>query len=196
MASTELAKRGTNPNRLNDRQRKFVAEYTIDYDGHRAARAAGYKGNMSSHVHRLLKNPLVRNAIGKIQSDVLMELELTRERLQRETAYCALRDPIDLCDENGVLLINDIRAIPERMRRSIEGIEARLLYDRDGHVCGQSIKIKLASKVQSLELLAKMIGALDPTERSGSMRSLWEHLYSDEETTPALQHARTNGHKE
>src|SRR5262245_60004003 len=101
---------------LTDKQRRFVAEYLLTLNATDAARKAGYKQpNVTSA--RLMANPQIAMQIGDAQRQGLEKLELSREAMLRELACCALRDVADLCDERGVIITDDLRKIPERVRR-------------------------------------------------------------------------------
>lgn len=65
---------------MSDKQLKFVAEFLVDGNGARAARAAGY-GASGSRVaaHRLLTNANVRAAIKARQGVDASRLEISRQ---------------------------------------------------------------------------------------------------------------------
>lgn len=176
MGHTKLAKRGVNPKRLTDKMQRFVAEYLVDYNGSRAARAAGYK-QPSMVAAKLLKHPLVSKAVGNGRRKQLERLELTRKNIIYHLACCALRDPLDLCDKNGRIVINDMRELPEHIRACIDGIKVKQDFDDDGKVVGQTIELKLVGKQGCIDLAMKHKG-LFAAEKHETKHSLdWDALY-------------------
>src|SRR5580698_7912170 len=106
MGKTSVSKRGINEERLTDKQRRFVHEYLIDYNGTRAATEAGYKNPQVIASKLLNNNSLVKKAIGKAQSDLLDTLGLTREEALKQLFYCLTRSAKDFCDKDGNLITN------------------------------------------------------------------------------------------
>lgn len=181
MSSTELSKTGASRSKLTDKQRRFIAEYLVDYNGTRAARAAGYK-HPSVASAKLLdgeKYPHVTKLVGKAQNDALTELNLTRQRILQELAYCGLRDPVDLLNKDGYIEIESLRDIPEKIRRCIDGIEVRSHYE-EGEFVGQTVKLKLVGKLGAIELLMKHFGMLDGKQEEATKRINWDELYEED----------------
>ena len=81
------------PNRLNDKQQKFVEEYLKDFNATQAYRRAGYRATTSVRVnaHRLLTNPNVQEAIEmakqKLMERTHIDQEMIIERLLQEANY-------------------------------------------------------------------------------------------------------------
>lgn len=147
--------------KLSPRKQVFFYEYLVDFDTKRAARAAGYKSE--SATSKLLSpkyNPVLCEAIDRALEVRKDKYRLTAERVLEELGYCALRDPIDLCDENGLIRIDDLRKLPAAVRRTIESIKCKQHYGQEGNVEGQTIELKLVNKHASLELAMKHLGLL------------------------------------
>lgn len=184
MSSTELSIRGASLDRLNDRQRRFVAEYLITLNGADAARRAGYK-HPNVAAAKLLKNRSIAAVIGKTQREDLERLDLDRDALLRELAYLALRDPIDLCDADGMIRVDDLRRLPPRIRKCIDGIKVKQETDRDGNVTGQTIELKLAPKTPAVELAMKHFGMIGPDMNvEQKVMVNWDPLYHDHSNDP------------
>ncbi len=67
---------------LNNKQKRFVEEYLIDFNASRAAVAAGYsKENPRQIGYELINKPHIRNAMEKEQNKTSEKLGLTREEL-------------------------------------------------------------------------------------------------------------------
>jgi phage terminase small subunit len=91
-------RRGVCPEKITDKQRVFIEQYTIDYNAARAARVAGYKYPYKAAT-RLLDGesyPNVARAVGKIQGDVVRNAKLSRDQLVEEISVLAMRDPLDI----------------------------------------------------------------------------------------------------
>ena len=186
MGTTALAVRGVNPKRLTDKQRMFIAEYLVDMNGKRAAIAAGYSARSAKvRAAKLLKHPLVSKAIGNCQRKDLESLGLDRERIVQELACVALRDPIDLCDENGLIRVDDLRQLPERIRRCIDSIKCRQRTDANGNVT-QEIELRLSPKTPAIELALKHFGLLGPDKHDVNVKAQfdWDRLYDDQRDVP------------
>ena len=67
---------------LTDKQRRFISEYLIDYNGRRAAQRAGYSGNedtLSGMAWKNLRHPVIGPAIRHLGAATPEELGITRE---------------------------------------------------------------------------------------------------------------------
>lgn len=171
------ARRNRQPDGLTDKQRRFVAEYLLTLNATDAARKAGYKQpNVTSA--KLMANPLIAKQIGEAQRQGLEKLELSRDALLRELANCALRDVADLCDENGTIITDDLRKLPERVRRCIDGIKQRVTTDQSGNQT-VTTELKLSPKIAAVELAMKHFGMLKPIEHNVKMQFDWDALYED-----------------
>jgi len=184
---TQLVKsrqRGVDPSKLTDQQRMFCEELAADtnFNATEAARRVGYK-NPSSTAGKLLKQRKIQAYLGKVLGDRQRRLQIQQDDVLRELAYIAMRDPIDLCDEDGYIIINNLKDIPERMRRCIDGLE---VVERENPITGektQQFKLKLVGKLGALELIMKHLGMLDSKgEGTGKSQPFdWDSLYGEPE---------------
>lgn len=176
--ASKMTSRGIrHPDGLTDKQRKFVAEYMLTLNATDAARKAGYKQpNVTSA--KLMANPLIAKQIDEAQRQGLEKLELSRDALLRELANCALRDVADLCDERGAIITDDLRKLPERVRRCIDGIKQRVTTDQNGNQT-VTTELKLSPKIAAIELAMKHFGMLKPVEHNVKMQFDWDALYED-----------------
>lgn len=177
----ESRRRGADLSKCTVSEQTFVAELVANnlFDPTRAARKAGYK-NPSQAANKLMKRRRVKAALGKALKERMDRCELTADRVLKEVEYCALRDPIGLCDKNGFIIIDKLSSIPEQLRRCIDGIECRQYTDENGRVT-QVIKLKLVSKAVALELAMKHFGMLAPLKVAVKVQTDWEPLYGDDE---------------
>lgn len=159
MARTDLSNRGSNI--LTDKQRMFVAEYLIDFNATRAAKAVGYK-NPNKTGSLLLKQPAVVRALGKAQKDMLLEKKLTKEIVLTQLLYLVTRNAMDFADENG-MLTTDLTKLNQRALESIDGIEQIHYIDEEGHNCTKT-KLKLTPKMSAIEAAMKHLSLFAPTE--------------------------------
>lgn len=171
--------RGADIKKLTAQQQRFVLELMNDpsFNANAAAKRAGYS-NPSVAACKLLKQKNIAAILGKEQSRRNTELRLDANTLLRELAYQALRDPLDLCDENGTIIVDDLRKLPERIRRCIDSIKVKQIRDAEGNVVGQTVELKLTPKMMAIELAMKHFGLLGPQEIDVKMRVDWDALYS------------------
>ena len=79
---------------LNDRQRRFVAEYLLDLNATQAAVRAGYSARSAySTGERMLRNAEVAAAIAEAQAARSRRTEVTADRVVLELARVAFGDP-------------------------------------------------------------------------------------------------------
>ena len=82
---------------LNDRQRRFAAEYVADCNATQAAIRAGYsKKTANEQGCRLLANVNIQAEIEKRLQKPLKKLEVTQERIVAELARIAFSDIKDV----------------------------------------------------------------------------------------------------
>ena len=96
--------------RLNRKQRVFIDEYLLNPNASRAALKAGYSPRTAySQGHRLLKNAEVAAELRRRQRAKAKELDLSSDRVLRETARIAFSR---LTDYVQVLPGNRLRVTP------------------------------------------------------------------------------------
>lgn len=166
MGKTELSYININQWDLTDKQRQFVVEYCKHYNATQAAKDAGYSARSASEMGRRLldrnKYPKVAKAIGYIQQQSIKSAIITKEQILQELSIISLRDIIELCDENGQIVVDDLRKLSPAIRRQIEGIT---IEERDtvrGPV--KTYKLTLCRKMQALEMCMKHFGMYEQAE--------------------------------
>lgn len=149
----------TNKSTLNAQQRMFVSELlaTPDFNLTLAAERAGYKSPAGAG-RRLLQNTVVRHAVGKGMYDRMYKCEVSAERVLKELMAIAFFDPGDMFDDDGNL--RNIPDMPEGARRALAGVDVVSRME-DGGVETHTSKVRISSKIQALELLAKHLGMLN-----------------------------------
>lgn len=82
------------PDKLTDKQARFVKEYLIDLNATQAAIRAGYSEKTAQEQSsRLLSNVMVQKAVEKAQAKTSKKLEITHERVLNEIAEIAFKAP-------------------------------------------------------------------------------------------------------
>jgi len=156
---TLKSKKGVSLEKITDQQALFIANYLIDFNATKAARLAGYKTpNVASA--KLMNQPNVLAAIEEGRKRILSVPELTRENILRELACCTFRDPLDLCNDQGQIIVSDLRKIPKAMRSCIERLEVENHCDQNGELTGQTIRIWLSNKLGAVDLAMKHKGLM------------------------------------
>jgi phage terminase small subunit len=88
-----------------EKEKRFVAEYIIDFNGTRAATAAGWaKHSAGVTASKMLKNPKIQEAIAEAAKKALDRVEATQERTLREVARIAFSDLRKVLTPDGRIL--------------------------------------------------------------------------------------------
>lgn len=170
--------RGAKIEKLTTQQQTFVLELLNDptFNATAAAERAGYS-NPAVASCKLMKHKGIAAILGKEQARRNDALRLDANALLCELSYQALRDPIDLCDDKGMIIVDDLRRLPERIRRCIDSLKVRQIHDAEGNVVGQTIELKLTPKMLAIELAMKHFGMFAPQEVDVKMKVDWDALY-------------------
>lgn len=162
-------------------QRRFVEILMADpnFDVKEACRKAGYA---SPHVmaYKLLRLRQIQAYLADKMREREKKSNVSNERILCEVDTMALRDPVDLCDkQTGLIITDDLRKIPEGIRRCIDGIEVKQKIDKLGRPVGQTIRLKLVPKATALELAMKHRGLLAPIKVDVKQGLDWDQLIDD-----------------
>lgn len=134
---------------MTPKQEAFVNEYLIDLNATQAAVRAGYSEKTAySAGGRLLKDPVIADAIAAARGDRSERTAVTADRVLEEYAALALYDPADIGNAD-ITGPKDIKKLPEHVRRAIVGWS----WDRNGN-----FTLKLSPKTPSLDAIAKHLG--------------------------------------
>lgn len=148
---------------LTLQQQMFVAEYTVHFDGKRAALAAGYsEKSAQTQSYQLLQNPKIQKAITQTMQEYGDTHAILKQRIINELSLIAFSDFAEYV-ENGYRL-RDISALKRKQTAVIKEIKVRRTSsDKFGE--SEETTIKLWSKEKALELLGKHLGiVIDRTE--------------------------------
>lgn len=145
---------------LNLRHQRFVAEYLKDLNGTQACVRAGYPARAArGRACLLLQRPGVRAAIEARQKQLADQFEVTAQRVIAEFAKLAFANIDDFLEvrPDGMVRVDLSKA--DRQHRAalthvtVEEYEAARSGDR-----AHRVKIRLASKQQALDSLARHLG--------------------------------------
>lgn len=140
---------------LNHKQQRFCEEYVIDYNGTRAAIAAGYSKNTAKEIaSENLTKPNIKSYIDEIQKDLskLSGVTALRNILElKKIAYSSIASfksdwmtekEFDSLSEEQLACISDIQYQTKTTGETTETI----------------VKFKLHDKQKAIEILNKMLG--------------------------------------
>lgn len=176
--ATPLKKRKVDDKDWTDRERMFVAEYCVDFNGTRAAIAAGYaKRTAPVMACKLLKKPKIKQAIGNVQHNLIRKKGLEREEVLQKVAENLHRDLSQLADENGYFH-GTLDQIPKECYSWIDGFEVYQDFNKEGEIVGQKIKVKISPNAAIQDIAMKHIGgyAAEKVETTHSLN--WEDLFN------------------
>lgn len=145
---------------LNDKQKRFVAEYLIDLNATQAAIRAGYSAKTAhSQGPRLLEHVEIAAAVDAAKLERSQRTQVDADWLLKRLADEADADLADLYTETGDL--KPVEAWPKIWRQGlVAGVEVDALYDGFGEnrtQVGLVKKIKLSDRTRRLELIGKHI---------------------------------------
>lgn len=152
---------------LLPKQAAFIAEYLIDGNATQAAIRAGYSAK-TAHVigQENLKKPAIASLLSQKQSVIaarqderLEAMELTEERIMRETARLAFFDPRKMFASDGRPLA--ITELDDDTAACIVGLDVLEEFSgtgKDRVLIGQVKKYKIGDKNSALERAAKILG--------------------------------------
>lgn len=142
---------------MNDKQRRFVAEYLKDQNATQAAIRSGYsKQTARQQASDLLSKPNIKSAIQRKLAKIEAKCEVTAERVIAELGRLAFSDMRQLYNAEGGL--KPISEWPEDAARAVAGIDTDELFDGFGNAreqVGVTKKVRLWAKNHALETLAR-----------------------------------------
>ncbi len=178
MASPEKKTKQGSKRRLSPRQTRFCEEFILNpKNATQAYISAGYSGNGAGQsATKLLKNTNIQRYLKKLQADIDMKYQITRERILKERARIAFFDIRGLYHKDGTIKVpeewdGDISAVVSSFKVKERKAEGE-------HISSSRVlEVKLHSKDSSLQALEKIEGFY---EKDNSQKRPYEDL-SDEE---------------
>lgn len=145
---------------MNDKQRRFVAEYLIDLNATQAAIRAGYSDKTAKQIgSRLLTNVDIGQAISEGKRRQLEKADLTAARVLEEIRRCAFLDFRTFFDEQGNL--KPIRDWTAEQGSAVGTFEVLIKNAKAGDGHTDTIhRIKAWDKKPFVEMAANHFGVL------------------------------------
>lgn len=138
--------------KLNPKQRRFVAEYLKDQNGTQAAIRAGYsKKTANEQAAQLLAKLSIKSAVEAKLTKVEAASELTALDVRRAALRLMQFNPRDAFHSDGTL--KRIDEMPDDLVQAVTGIESD-----DG--VGEIKRLRFVDRVRTIELAAKILGML------------------------------------
>lgn len=150
---------------MTPKQLRFVEEYLIDLNATQAAVRAGY-AEKTAHVTgpRLLANVRVADAIAKCQKTRSQRTQITADAVVAELAKLGFSNMLDYVtvQSDGLAYI-DLSKLTREQAAAIQEMTVDEYVEGAGEDARpvKKVKIKLADKKSSLELLGKHLGIFD-----------------------------------
>lgn len=168
-------KTSVNAEGLTDKQRRFVVEYLVDYNGQRAAKAAGY-GAPAVRACKLLRDLKVKKVLAALEKRRVQRCEVRREEVLEQLRRGVTRDSRDLFDADGTLILSHrlirgkvkgktIHDLPPEVTSLIDGVKqkTRRYTTEDGiEVVEVETELKFASKAVFIDMAMKYRGLFAP----------------------------------
>lgn len=152
------------------KQRRFVEEYCVDFNGTQAAIRAGYSENSAAVIAcKLLTKTKIKRAVSERLKVLSMGSQLTAERVKSELACMAFANVVE------VLSVDDLRNLPEEVQRAITGLKFRREIRkeiRDGEeveVPYEVVEVKLAKEGAIRDAMRHLGMLVDRTKFEGEV---------------------------
>ena len=139
---------------LTAKQTRFVVEYLVDLNAAAAARRAGYSAKRADAIgFDLLRKTEIQSAIELAQRERSARTGITADRVIAEIAKIAFADPRNVMTwgPSGVTL-KDSGTLSDADAAIVSEVSESISQ------AGSSVKVKLHSKLDALEKLAKHVG--------------------------------------
>lgn len=143
---------------MNDRQRRFVAEYALDCNAQAAARRVGYRARNIAFY--LLRHTEVAAAIAKAETERSARRRATADRVVEEYSRIAFADMRSFLDWGP----DHLKLRPTKDLSEWEGGAIAMIEPRGN---GKPGRLRLHDKHAALEMLARHTGLFDPNRAVG-----------------------------
>jgi phage terminase small subunit len=140
---------------LTGKQQRFCDEYLIDFNGTRAAIAAGYSENTAAEIaSENLTKPNIRTYLSTRQKELREVTGINQERVLNEFAKVAFSNLQDYFKDGRLI---DIDKLPRDAAAALSSVKA---YEEkiEGVTVGYTKEIKTYDKIKALEGLARHLG--------------------------------------
>lgn len=144
---------------ITDKQKRFCEEYIFDFNGSRAAIAAGYSKDTSRSIaSELLTKPNIQAYIKGLQSDLERTSGISRMKVLREHEKLAFSSIAHL--HNTWMERKDFDKLTDEQKACIAEISTQTRQIMVGDIPAEIefVKIKLYDKQKALDSISKMLG--------------------------------------
>lgn len=150
--SKSVNKTAKNANGLNDRQTLFVEEYIKDFNGSRAAIAAGYsKSGAGVAASRMLKKDNIQKSVAEAKASRIERVQSESDWLLKTLLEQGDADQIDIIDANGNL--KNINEWPAHWRKGlVSSFTTRV--DKEGE---SSTEIRFNDRTKILKMIGEHV---------------------------------------
>jgi len=151
--------------KLNERQKLFCREYVIDFNGTRAAKAAGYSEKTADRIaSEILVKLEIQNEIKRLTKERTERTEITADRVVRELAKIAFGtiDDLGKFTEEGEFILHNSNDMNESGKASLNTVSSSTTTGDGGKTT--NLKITRQDKIKALELLGRHVGAFNNDE--------------------------------
>lgn len=149
---------------LTEKQKKFCQEYIFDWNGTRAAKAAGYSEKTAQEMaSENLRKPIIKAYISKIQEDLEKVAGISRLQVLQEHQKLAFSSIAHL--HNSWIDRKEFENLTEEQKSCIAEIQTQVrktsvvrqgMPEEDIEI--EFVKIKLYDKQKSLDSISKLLG--------------------------------------
>ena len=143
---------------MNDRQKRFVDEYLVDFNATQAAIRAGYSAKTAYAIgSENLRKPEIAERIQYMQANLAETAELSALQILNEHRKIAFADIGATHD--GWMSLKDFEALTPEQRAIIQEISTTTSK------YGTDVKVKLYDKQKALNDISDMLGFKSPQKR-------------------------------
>lgn len=128
-------------------------------DAYRRTNRKCTKDQARKRAHNILRKPHVAEYVATGQMDRSKATGIRAEQIARELALLAFGNIKRLYNEDGTLI--PVHLLPDDISACLSGVDVEGLYHgsgKDRTQVGDILKFKIASKIDALEKLAKLLG--------------------------------------
>ena len=153
---------------LTAKQELFCLEYAKDFNGTRAAIAAGYSKNAAAITgFQNLRKTNIQKRLAQLVNTIFADEEAAVKDIVRKLIIMADYDPAEMYDQNGNL--KSIHDIPEKIRRNIQSIKTNRTEISEA-VFTEVAEIKTPDRLKAVELLGRYLKMFtDIVEHKGNV---------------------------
>lgn len=157
------------PELKNSKRERFCQEYVKDFNGARAARAAGYTQKRSEQAaYELLTFPEVQVRVEELKAEAWRKLHMSRDEVLGRLSSVARFDARRLFDQEGNL--KPICDLDAETAGAVASVEVDEIGTGEAKI-GVTRKIKASDRMKALDMLGKYHGVFEADNRQRSEAS-------------------------